>query len=98
MTLSSGQISFNQSTFESAFTANPTQVANLFTQGGGYTPSSSTYTGGVNFSYASPTTQAGNYDVTISQSATQATDAGTVQSGATVGTPRRSRSLQPGSA
>ena len=86
LTLDDGQISFDQSKFESAFSANPTDVANLFTEGGGFTPSSPTYNGAVSFSYASPTSQAGSYDVTVTNSATQATDAGSTLSGGTVGT------------
>jgi flagellar hook-associated protein 2 len=82
--LDNGQITFDQSTFESAFSANPSGVAALFTQGGSFTPGSPTYAGAVNFAYASPTTRAGSYDVTVTHSATQATDAGTVLSGGTV--------------
>ncbi len=84
ITLNNGQLAFNQSTFESAFSANPTQVANLFDQGGAFAPSSSTYAGDVSFSYASSTTQPGSYAVTVSHSATQATDLGAVLSSGTV--------------
>ncbi len=84
LTLANGQLSFNQSTFESAFSANPTGVADLFTQGGTFSPSSSAYTGEVSLSYASSTTQPGSYAVTISNSATQATDLGAVLSSGSV--------------
>jgi flagellar hook-associated protein 2 len=84
ITLSNGQLSFDQTAFESAFTANPSQVANLFTAGGVYAPSSPAYNGAVSFSYASATTLSGSYDVNISHSATQATDAGSVLGGGTV--------------
>ncbi len=84
VTLDNGQISFDQSKFESAFSANPTGVADLFTQGGGFSPSSPTYNGAVSFSFASPTSQAGSYDVNVSHSATQATDAGSTLSGGAV--------------
>jgi flagellar hook-associated protein 2 len=86
LTLSNGQISFDQSKFESAFTANPSGVADLFTEGGSFTPSSTSYNGAVSFSYASPTSQAGSYDVTITNSATQATDAGSTLAGGAVST------------
>jgi flagellar hook-associated protein 2 len=86
LTLSDGQISFDQSKFETAFTANPSGVADLFTEGGSFTPSSPAYNGAVSFSYGSPTSQAGNYDVTITNSATQATDAGSTLAGGTVST------------
>ncbi len=72
-----GTLSFDQATFESAFAANPTQVANLFTEGGTFTPSSSTYTGQVSVSAAGTGTQAGSYAVSVSQSAQQAVDTGT---------------------
>lgn len=84
LTLSNGTIAFNQSTFESAFSANPTQVANMFTQGGTFAAASSATAGTVAFSYASATTVPGSYNVTISNSATQATDLGTVLSTGTV--------------
>lgn len=84
---SSGTISFNQSTFLAAFQADPTQVTNLFVQGGTLNASSPDYDGSVSLSYAGSQTQAGNYDVTISQSATQATDNGAVLAGGTVSTP-----------
>ncbi len=87
ITLNNGQLAFNQSAFESAFSASPNQVADLFAQGGTFAPSSPTYTGGVSFSYASATTRPGSYAVTVSSSATQATDLGTVQTTKTVTTP-----------
>lgn len=87
ITLNNGQLAFNQSAFESAFSANPTQVADLFAQGGTFAPSSPTYAGGVSFSYASSTTRPGSYAVTVSNSATQATDLGTVQTTKAVSTP-----------
>jgi flagellar hook-associated protein 2 len=85
LSLNDGQIGFDQTKFATAFTANPTDVANLFTEGGGFTPSSPTYNGAVSFSYASPSSQSGSYDVNITNSATQATDAGSTLSGGTVG-------------
>ncbi len=78
ISLSSGQINFDQSTFQAAFAQNPTQVAALFTQDGTFTPASPTYTGEVSLSFAGNTTKAGSYDVQVSQSATQATDSGAV--------------------
>ena len=76
ISLSGGQIQFNQSTFQTAFAANPAQVAAMFTQDGTFTPASPAYTGEVSLSFAGNTTKAGTYDVQISQSATQATDTG----------------------
>lgn len=84
LTLSNGTIAFNQTTFESAFNANPTQVADLFTQGGTFVPASSGYNGDVAFSYASSSTQAGSYNVTVTHSATQASDTGTALTGGSV--------------
>jgi len=84
LTLDNGQINFDSSTFEKAFTANPSEVAAMFTQGGSFAPASSGDSGDVAFSYASPTTQSGSYNVTISHSATQASDLGSVLSGSAV--------------
>jgi flagellar hook-associated protein 2 len=86
LSLSGGQVSFDQSTFQSAFAANPTQVAAMFTQDGTFAPASPTYTGEVSLSYAGNTTQTGTYDVNVSQSATQATDTGAVLASASVST------------
>lgn len=73
---SNGTLSFNSSTFESAFSSNPSAVAALFGEGGSFTPSSSAYAGGVSFNYANDNTAPGTYAVSISHSATQATDLG----------------------
>ena len=81
---STGSISFSASTFEAAYSANPSSVAALFSQGGTFAPSSSSYTGQVSLLYASDSTQAGTYAVNVSQSATQATDAGSVISTGTI--------------
>ncbi|HVC24623.1 MAG TPA: flagellar filament capping protein FliD [Acidimicrobiales bacterium] len=81
---STGSITFSQSTFESAFSANPTKVASLFAQGGTFAPSSSAYAGTVGFVYANDSTASGTYDVQISQSATQASDTGAALSSGTV--------------
>ncbi len=80
----SGTINFDQTTFENAFTANPTQVQNMFTQGGSFTPAASAYTGQVSVSAAQTATQAGTYAVSISQSAQQAVDTGAVLSSGAV--------------
>lgn len=72
------QINFNASTFATDFQNNPTGVAAMFTEGGTFTPSYSGATSqDVGLVYASNSTQAGSYNVTISQSASQATDNGT---------------------
>jgi flagellar hook-associated protein 2 len=79
-----GTLSFDKTTFENAVAANPTQVADMFTQGGTFTPSSSTYAGQVSVSAAQNTTQSGAYDVTITQSAQQAVSDGAVLSSGSV--------------
>lgn len=84
ISLDNGQVQFDQSTFQSAFAANPTQVAAMFTQDGTFTPASPAYTGEASLSFASNTTRAGTYDIQISQSATQATDSGAVLASGTV--------------
>jgi flagellar hook-associated protein 2 len=76
ISLNSGQVQFDQSKFQAAFASNPTQVAAMFTQDGTFSPASPAYTGEVSLSFAGNTTRSGNYDVQISQSAAQATDAG----------------------
>ena len=73
---STGSVTFDQTKFESAFSANPTKVAALFAQGGTFAPTSSAYTGSVSFVYANDSTQSGTYDVQVSQSATQASVTG----------------------
>ena len=85
ITISNGELSFDQNTFESAFNANPSGVQSLFSQGGTFSSASSGYTGQVVFSYASGTTQPGTYAVQVSQSAAQATTSGATLSGGTVG-------------
>jgi flagellar hook-associated protein 2 len=73
---SSGTITFNQSAFEAAYDKNPTAVQAMFTEGGTFSPSSSTYGGQVSVAGATNDTTPGNYAVTISQSAAQAVDTG----------------------
>lgn len=82
--ISDGKISFDQTAFENAFNANSAQVQNLFTQGGTFAPASPAYTGQVQFSFASNSTQAGSYAVSVSQSASQAQATGTALSGGAV--------------
>jgi flagellar hook-associated protein 2 len=71
-----GTIDFNQSTFLSAYAANPSGVAQIFTQQGNFTPSSSTYESGASLLYAPDTTPAGSYAINVTHSATQAVDTG----------------------
>lgn len=85
ITISNGQLSFDQSAFESAFNANPAQVQDLFTQGGTFSAASPQYSGQVSFAYASGTTRPGTYGVSVSQSAAQAQAAGATLAGGTVG-------------
>jgi len=84
ITLNSGQVQFDASAFQSAFAADPNQVAALFTQDGTFAPASPAYTGEVSLSFAGNTTQAGRYDVSVSRSAAQATATGTVLGSGTV--------------
>jgi flagellar hook-associated protein 2 len=85
ITISNGQLSFNQSSFEASFNANPAQVQAVFAQGGTFAPASSSYAGQVAFSYASATTRPGSYAVNVTHSATQATATGATLSAGTVG-------------
>jgi len=84
ITISNGQLSFDQKTFEAAFNANPAQVQSVFAQGGTFSPSAQSYSGQVSFSYASATTQPGTYAISVSHSATQASDLGAALSGGAV--------------
>jgi len=77
-------VNFDKSTFESAFQSNPAEVEALFTQGGTFQPSSSSYTGQVSLLTAEDNTQSGSYPVTITQSASQAVDTGAVLSSGSV--------------
>ncbi len=81
---STGSLTFDQAKFESAFTANPSAVSALFAQGGTFTPASSPYAGGVSFVYAGNATAPGSYAVSVSHSATQATDTGAALGATTV--------------
>jgi len=82
-----GSLTFDQSAFEAAFAKSPSQVTDLFVQGGTFNPSSPTYQGQVSLLYAANTSMPGSYAVSISQSATQATDTGAAPSGGTISTP-----------
>jgi flagellar hook-associated protein 2 len=84
ISISNGQISLNQSDFEKAFNANPSEVQAMFTQGGSFNPTSSADTGQVTFSYASNTTAEGSYDVNVTQSASQASTSGATLSSGSV--------------
>lgn len=71
-----GSISFTRQAFLTAFEKNPSEVADLFAQGGSYSPSGSASASDVAFGFAGTATAARTYDVVISQSATQAVDTG----------------------
>ncbi|MDA8340717.1 MAG: flagellar filament capping protein FliD [Actinomycetota bacterium] len=81
-----GTLSFTPSKFVNAFDANPTAVADLFVQGGSYTPSAAGAAGEVSFAFAGTQTVAGSYKVVVSHSATQATDTGGTLATKAVGT------------
>lgn len=80
----SGTLTFDSTTFLAAYQANPTGVAQMFSQQGIFAPGASQYAGTVGFTFALDSTPAGNYPITISQSATQATDTGAVLSTGTI--------------
>ncbi len=79
-----GTITFDANAFMTAYQQNPTQVAQLFSQGGTFSPSSSSYAGSVSFLYANDGAVPGSYAVSVSQSATQATDSGSVLASGTI--------------
>jgi len=84
ISLQNGQLVFDQSAFEAAFAAHPSEVAAMFSQGGTFTPGSAGAPGEVSLSYASNGTRAGTYDVTVTHSATQATSLGASAGSGTV--------------
>ena len=65
-----GNFSFDQSTFIAAYNANPSAVAQMFTQGG------TSSNPNISFISASDSTQEGSYDVNVTQLATQASSVG----------------------
>ena len=65
-----GNFSFDQNAFLAAYNANPSGVAQMFTQGGSSTNP------GVTFISAADSTRGGSYDVNITQNATQASSIG----------------------
>ncbi len=75
---SKGAITFDQNAFVTAYDANPSAVQAMFTEGGSFSPASSSYSGQVTVAGASNTTTPGSYAVSISQSASQAIDTGSV--------------------
>ena len=77
-------LSFNQSAFNTAYQANPTAVLGLFDQGGSFNPSIPPYAGSVELGVIGAQTASGPYAVSVSQSATQATDNGAVLGGGAV--------------
>ena len=74
-----GQINFDASTFATDYANNPSAVAQLFTEGGTFTPSpgSPAGAGDVSLVYANDSSEPGTYAVVVSQSASQASDTGT---------------------
>lgn len=83
---SSGTITFNKNAFITAYDANPTAVQSMFTEGGTFSPSSTTYAGQVSVAGASDATTPGSYAVSISHSATQALDLGSTVFSSTTST------------
>ncbi|MGH9105185.1 MAG: flagellar filament capping protein FliD [Acidimicrobiales bacterium] len=78
---SDGTLSFNAATFAAAYDADPTEVANTFISGG---TSSNPL---VSFYESTDATAPGQYQVEVTQAATQATDTGANLSGGQVSTP-----------
>ncbi|HEV2369503.1 MAG TPA: flagellar filament capping protein FliD, partial [Acidimicrobiales bacterium] len=79
-----GQIDFTQSTFTAAYQANPSGVTALFSKGGTFAPAGPARAGDVSLLYAPDAAKPGAYNLTISQSAAQATDAGAVLAGGSI--------------
>ena len=75
-----GTLSFNANTFAQAYDADPTQVANTFLTGGS---SSSSL---MSFYESTDATGVGNYQVNVTQAASQATDTGVAVTGGAVTT------------
>ncbi len=73
-----GMLTFDANAFMTAYQQNPTQVSQMFSQGGAFSPSSSSYGGSVSFLFANDGAVPGTYAVSVSQSATQAADKGSV--------------------
>jgi flagellar hook-associated protein 2 len=80
-----GQITFDSSTFETAFAANPTGVANAFVATGSFTPAQTGLTGTVSLQKGSDGTATGVYGVVVTQAATQATSTIDTSGGITAG-------------
>lgn len=81
---SDGSVQFNKTTFEQAYASNPTGVSALFAQGGTFAPATGFTAADASLVYANTQSAAGSYAVTVSHSATQASDTGAVlSSGAT---------------
>ena len=57
---------------------NPASVESLFSAGGSYTPGGPASPGDVQFAFSTDLSQSGSYAVSISQSAAQASDLGSV--------------------
>ncbi len=91
-----GTVSFTRTSFVKAFGADSSGVRALFTQDGSFSPSSSSFTGGVSFAFAGTTTPTGTYAVSVSHSAAQATDVGTARPTGTV-TAAETLTMQSGS-
>jgi len=82
----SGVIGFNATAFEAAYAKNPTGVQAMFTVGGTFAASSSIYTGAATVIGATDNTVPGTYALSVTRSASQATDAGTATFAATTAT------------
>ncbi len=80
---SDGTIQFNQATFAQAYANDPAGVSSLFAEGGTFTPASGFTSSQVSLVYAGTKSVPGSYAVTVSHSATQATDTGAVLSSGT---------------
>lgn len=79
-----GLLDFDTTKFTSAYTANPSGVAALFSQGGTLAATAPATPGQVQLLYAPDAARPGSYDVTITRSASQAILQGNVLSSGTV--------------
>jgi len=87
----SGVIGFNATAFEAAYAKNPAAVQSMFTEGGTFAPASPTYAGAASVVGATDNTVPGTYALSITQSASQAADAGSATFAANTATVARPR-------
>jgi flagellar hook-associated protein 2 len=82
----SGVIGFNATAFAAAYAKNPTAVQSMFTEGGTFAAASPTYAGAASVAGAGDNTVPGAYALSVTQSASQATDTGSATFAASTAT------------